>query len=119
MSSIHTWKLSVDGSPIAQVLNFVSNIDQTKVVTKALDGTVYIQTIGNGVSYADIKILCSLEEKTLVNYAEADGAALTVVYRDKRYTGYIESAPLWNAEIPGEWYTATIKFLIEGGGVSV
>lgn len=119
MSSVHTWKLSVDGSPIAQVLNFDSNIEQAKVVTKALDGTIYIQTIGKGVPYANIKILCSLEEKTLVNYAEADGAVLTVVYRDKKYTGYIESAPFWNAESPGEWYTATIKFLIEGGGVSV
>lgn len=119
MSSVHTWKLSVDGEPIAQVLNFVSNIDQAKVVSKALDGTIYIQTIGRGVPYADIKILCSLEEKTLVNYAEADGAAVTVVYRDSKYVGYIESAPSWNTESPGEWYTANIRFLIEGGGVSL
>jgi hypothetical protein len=113
MTDINTWKLSRDSVAIAQILSFVTAIEQAKVTSKALDGTVYIQTIGTGTKYADVTILSTLEEKDAVNQAEADGAVVTVVYRDKRYAGYIEAAPEWDAQIPGEWYKGTLKILIE------
>ena len=48
-----------------------------------------------------------------VNEAEADGALVSVVYRDVQYLGYIEEAPDWTEKIAGESYTATFKLLID------
>jgi len=48
-----------------------------------------------------------------VNEAEADGALVSVVYRDKQYLGYIEEAPDWSALTPGESYTASFNLLID------
>lgn len=110
--SVKEWKLSSGSTVLAQVLSFVPGIEQSKIVSKALDGTVHIQTIGEGTKYASVSIFSSREEMNLINKAEADGAFVTVVYRDKKCSGYIESAPSWNTVVPGEWYSASIKFLI-------
>lgn len=112
MSNIKNWKLSSGSTVLAQVLSFVPGIEQSKIVSKALDGTVHIQTIGAGTKYANISIFSSREEMDLVNKAEADGAFVSAVYREKKYSGYIQSAPSWEAVSRGEWYTATIKLLI-------
>lgn len=111
--NVSDWKLSRDSVAIAQVLTFLPSLDQTKVVSKALDGTVYIQTIGDPIKHAAVTILATREEMAPVNQAEADGAVLSAVYRETRYAGYIEAAPEWQPVIPGEWYTADIKFLIQ------
>ena len=111
--TINDWKLTRGSVEIAQILTFVPGIDQEKVVSKALNGSIYIQTIGDGVKYASASILANREEMDSVNWAEADGAAVSAVYRGKRYLGYIEESPEWSAIIPGEWYRANIKILIE------
>lgn len=110
---IATWKLIRDSVPLAQILTFVKGLDQTKTKTKALDGTLYIQTIGAPQNQADVSIFVSLAEKDTVNQAEADGAFVTVVYRDVQYFGYVDEAPSWDPTVPGEWYTGTFKLLIE------
>lgn len=110
---IQDWKLTRNAVPIAQILTFVLGIDQTKVVSKSLDGAIYIQTIGQGVRYANVSIFSSRQEMAAVNSAEADGAVVSCVYRDRRYLGYIEAAPEWETVLPGEWYQASIKLLIE------
>lgn len=109
---ITTWKLSLNSVTLAQVLTFLPGIDQTKVVSKALDGSVYIQTIGTGVKYANITIFATRDEMPAVNEAEAEGALVSIVYREVQYLGYIEEAPDWTEKIPGESYTATFKLLI-------
>ena len=112
--SITDWKLSRDSVTLAQILTFLGpKIEQTKVTTKALDGSVYIQTIGTGNKYADVTIFASRAEMPAVNEAEADGALVSVVYRDVQYLGYIEEAPDWTEKIAGENYTATFKLLID------
>ena len=112
MINIHDWKLSTNSSTIAQILTFVPGIEQSKIVSKALDGTIHIQTIGSGTKYAAVSIACTRIEMGLVNKAEADGALVVAVYRNKKYSGYIEAAPSWTAVKPGEWYTGTFKLLI-------
>lgn len=111
--SIDTWKLSRDSVVLAQVLSFIKKIESSKVVTKALDGSVYIQTIGDGTNVADITLFASVTNKDLINVADAEGALVSVVYQDTQYLGYIEETPDWQAAEPGVWYVASIKLLID------
>ena len=110
--NINDWKLSLEGVVLAQILTYLPGIEQNKVITKALDGSFYIQTIGTGNPYADISIFASRLQMEAINQAEADGVYLTAVYREKTVMGYIEAKPEWDAAEPGEWYTTTIKLLI-------
>lgn len=112
--NITDWKLSRGSVTLAQILTFLGpKIEQTKVTNKALDGSVYIQTIGTGAKYADVTIFATRDEMPAVNEAEADGALVSIVYRDVQYLGYIEEAPDWTKKIAGENYTATFKLLID------
>lgn len=111
--SISSWKMSVDSVVLAQVLKFIPSIDQVKVTSKALDGSIYIQTIGTGTKQADVTIFALRDDISDINQAEADGAVVSVVYRDTQYLGYIDEAPDWEEKEAGESYTATIKLLIE------
>lgn len=111
--SMNDWKLSRDNEDLAQILSFVPGIEQTKVISKALSGAVYIQTIGDGTKWASVSIFASRDEMGGVNEAEADGAVVVATYRDKRYIGYIEEAPEWETVLPGSWYRTNIKLLIE------
>lgn len=112
-NNINSWKLSRDSVTLAQILNFLPSIDQVKVTSKALDGSIYIQTIGTGTKQASVTIFATRTEMPAVNAAEADGALVSVVYRDKRYLGYIEAAPDWSAVIYGEGYTGSFNLLID------
>lgn len=111
--SITTWKLSRNSAVLAQITRFFKDVDQEKVVSKALDGTIYIQTIGRGIKYADVSVFVTLAEKDLVNAAEADGALVSCVYRGTNYLGYIEEHVSWDDVIPGEYYNGTFKLLID------
>lgn len=111
--NIETWKLSRNSVVLAQVLSFLPGKSQTKVVTKALDGSIYIQTIGSATRNAAVTIFATRDEMPAVNDAEADGAVVSIVYRDTQYLGYIESAPDWSDKEPGEYYTGTFTLLIE------
>ena len=111
--SIDNWKLSRNSVVLAQILSFLPGKSQTKVVSKALDGSVYIQTIGSATRHAAVTIFATRDEMPAVNDAEADGAVVSVVYRDKQYLGYIEEAPDWTDKEPGEYYTGTFTLLIE------
>lgn len=111
--NVNDWKVSYDGTVLGQVLSFATNLDQTKITSKALDGTVYIQTVGEPTYHAAISVFSSYEERELLNAAEASGAYVQVVYRDKKYYGYIESKPQWQTTYPGKWYNTAITLLIE------
>lgn len=111
---IYNWKLRDGAKKLAAVQTFAKNIDQEKIVTKALDGSIYIQTIGTGAITADVTIFAaSPKERDAVNEAEAMGTLVNVLYRDVTYSGYIEAAPQWTPVIEGRCYTAVIKLLLE------
>ena len=61
-ADINTWKLKRSTTTLAQILTCLPGIDQTKIVSKALDGTIYIQTIGSGSKFADISIFVTKDE---------------------------------------------------------
>ena len=113
MSSIQTWKLAFNSTAISQVLTFLPNIEQSKIVSKALDGALYIQTIGEGTHFSEVEILSTRDEKDVVNELAASASLIGVTYRDSTYYGYIEEDVSWDAIIPGEWYKGSFKLLIE------
>lgn len=107
------WKLVRDSVSLAQILTFVPKIEGTKIVSKALDGSVYIQTVGDGTKIATVTIFASRDEIPAVNSADAEGAAVVVYYRDTAYIGYMDELSDWSEKIAGEYYTNTFKLLIE------
>ena len=111
--NIHEWKVVLDGAVLGQVLTFMKGLDQTKITSKALDGTVYIQTVGASTPKAKVSVFSSREEKDALNLAEASGAKIQVTYRGVTYLGYIESALQWQAIHPGKWYNAEMTLFIE------
>jgi len=111
---INTWKLRYnDGDAVAQVQNFRADIEGRKIVSKALDGSVYIQTIGSGTKYAEVKILATRTEMAEVDVFESEGTLISVEYRGIKYYGFIEDTVSWSDVLPGEWYTGSFKLLIE------
>ena len=113
-TNVENWKVKCNSDILGQVLSFIKSLNQTKVTTKSLDGTIHIQTIGAPTKVATISVFSSKEEMELLNEAEADGARINVTYRGVTYTGYVEGKPQWQAIHPGKWYNATITLLIEG-----
>lgn len=111
--NVHEWKVVFDNTVLGQVLSFVRSLDQVKVTSKALDGTVYIQTVGAPTHTAKVSVFSSREEKYLLDAAEAAGALIQVTYRGVTYSGYIESTLQWQPVYPGKWYNAEMTLLIE------
>ena len=111
--NIHEWKVVLENVVLGQVLSFVKGLEQVKVTSKALDGTVYIQTVGDPTRTAKVSVFSSREEKDLLDAAEATGALIQVTYRGVTYYGYIESRLQWQAVHPGKWYNADMSLIIE------
>ena len=111
--NVHEWKVVLNNVALGQVLSFVTGLEQVKVTSKALDGTVYIQTVGAPTHNAKVSVFSSREEKDLLDAAEAAGSLLQVTYRGVVYSGYIESALQWQTVYPGKWYNAEMTLLIE------
>ena len=111
--NVNEWKVVLNGVVLGQVLSFVKSLQQVKITSKALDGTVYIQTVGASTPTAKVSVFSSREEKDALDVAEASGAKIQVTYRGVTYLGYIESAPQWQTVYPGKWYNAEITLLIE------
>lgn len=108
------WKVkNEDGLIVGQVLKFEKGKERNKLVQTALSGVRYIQTIGTPTDYADVDVFCTAEQRDLLNFLEATGSYIQILYKSNRYYGYIDEAPDWNTERPGEYYTASIKFLID------
>lgn len=113
MKEYYEWKARANNRIIGQVLRCENGIDRKKTVNKSLNRTVYIQTIGDGLPYADITLLCNVTERDYVNTAEATGQIVIVYYRDKSYSGYFEEEPSWETLEPGMWYQTDLRLLIE------
>jgi len=112
-TNVHEWKVVFDDTVLGQVLSFTKDLEQVKVVSKALDGTVYIQTVGAPTHTATVSVFSSQTERELLNEVEASGAAIRVTYRGVTYLGYIQNKLQWQAVYPGKWYSAEMVLLIE------
>lgn len=109
----YNWALRVGTKKLAPVQTFARSIEQEKIVSKALDGSIYIQTIGSGTHVADVQVWADRAQRDLVNEAEAAGEFVNVLYRGEAHYGYIEAAPEWTPVIDGRYYTGTFRLLLE------
>lgn len=116
MIDVTLWKVrKPDETILAQVLRCEPYVDGGKAVHKALNGAIYIQSIGSGSEKLKLKILCeSLHTKYEMDLMNDGGYLLSVVYRGIKYFGYIEEKLIsWTPEVPGEMYSGTCTFVID------
>lgn len=106
------WKVRINNEIVGQVLSCFGNRESTKIVSKTIDGSITVQTIGEPVSFVELVLLCTVEEKEKFVRYEPDGSIVSVRYRDKQYYGYFDGSVNWSTVIPGEWYNASGKLLI-------
>ncbi len=111
--NINTWKLRRNGEALCQILTFTPALEPNKIISKALDGTLYVQTVGKPAQKATVELFALREEMDAVNLAAVEGALLQLTYRDTEWYGYIEAGPDWEIGVAGMAYTATVTFLKE------
>lgn len=81
---------------IGVALTFLSNKTPFTVVSKALDGTVYVQVVGKATPTAAVTVFVKDDaQKQAVENAAADGELLTITYKGQTHYGYIESQVEW------------------------
>lgn len=107
------WKLRYDDDILGQILRFEKSKTRNKIISKSIGGGIYIQTVGTPYDIVEMDVFCTFDQRDMLNEHEAIGSLLTASYAGHVYTGFIEDEPTWNTDRAGEYYTATIKFIIE------
>ncbi len=116
MINVNEWKVrDPSGKTLAQVLTCEPFIVGGKATHKALNGAVYIQSIGSGTENLKLSILCEdLTSKVTIDHLNDDGFMFNVTYRGLRYYGYIEEPIVqWSTIVPGSIYTGTCILIID------
>lgn len=107
------WYAAIDGAEAGALTSCVRGVDPFKIVSKALDGSVYVQTIGAGTTYISAEVFVqSLDLKDAWDGAAAEGNLVSLYYRGRTYSGYIEGSMTWEAFVPGVSYSGTFKLLV-------
>lgn len=116
MREVDYWKIMYNNTVLGQVLTLVNGRTPRKIIKQALDGSVYVQTIGTAGHKIDVTALCTREELLLLNHNAAEANTIIVRYRGKQYYGFIEETPEVEPVRPGEWYNVSFSFLVDGIG---
>ena len=115
MRDIDKWKIKYLSIVLGQVLSLVPGLEPRKIVKRALDGSIYVQTIGRPGAKVIVSGLCTYSEyEELIKYA-ANASLLTIQYKDKIYYGYIEEMPDYEETVDkGGHYTVSFEMWVEG-----
>ena len=106
--------LYIEKEKAAQVLSVVSKITPQKIVSHALDGSVYIHTIGAGRESASVAIYVATDnERIAMDAAACDGYLVTCEYKGKTYVGYIEGEIEWRTSKDISPSVGTFTLLVE------
>lgn len=111
---VSKWKLKSNSEVIGQVKRCIELTEPRSVVNKALDGSVYIQTIGRPSRKLQIDIGMTQEEQRRFVVYYGAGALFELQYKDNFYIGFIVDEPQIEAVKAGEYYNMNTIFLIEG-----
>lgn len=107
-------RLLYNGVEIAKVYNVTPDTESVRITSKALDGTIYVQSIGDHTRKLITEIYAgSTEDKLLLNEAYDYGAIVTAEKDGSTYYGVIENAITW--QVYGNQFTAQIVLLLEVG----
>lgn len=115
MSDYTKWRLVNGDEFLAQVQTSVPTITGSKAIHKALNGAIYIQTLGSGSRKTAVTIgVFSQAQKYKVDEANNTGAFLSYWYEGKTYFGFIEDEEIeWETIKPGEVYVGSFTMLID------
>lgn len=114
---------TTDGELLSWGLRNVSPlmIESILLENKLLDGSNHVQTIGEGLKYFQLEILCNENNVDIVTLTQSQGGFFRLELDDKYYIGYI-SRPDWERETGREKvkekriYASDIKFTITEEG---
>lgn len=85
-----------NGESIGLVLGLLGSTEPFAVVTKSLDGTPYVQTVGAGTKTASVTVFADTHaKKSALDYAAETGELLTVTYNGAVRYGYINGQIGW------------------------
>lgn len=89
--------IKVDNVSIGTVLGCKKMLTPNKVVNTALDGSVYIQTVGDPIDRRQIHAYCdTIAMRNALDYAANYGAQVTIEWNNQTIVGYIENDVSWN-----------------------
>lgn len=105
-------EMTYNGHSLAIVLAVSPSTESVRVLSKALDGTVYVQTIGKPIKKYKVGIFCdSVSKKLAVEEAYNSGAVVSIKNNDYSFYGIIENEVGWNDY--KDKFTANISVIVE------
>lgn len=105
------------GAVVCSVLGFDKALEANKILSKLLDGSYHIQTVGTPAQYANIRIYAeTLAQRDAADLAAAECAILIAQWKGTSYAGYIDGSIDWTPFVTGKSATGTCRFLIEVTG---
>lgn len=112
-TDITAWRVVTNNKDVGQILTCEPYFDSRRVVTKALNGSVYIQTVGAPTQKMKISVGCYYAGREHLVASIASGFSVTCIYRGKRYVGFVGEDATWNTDSAGEFYTGEFELLVE------
>ena len=105
--------IAVGGVVLGMVTEFKPSKLSDRVVSKALDGSVYIQTLGIGSQQAATKVFArTMTAKDALEAAACEGAPCVVAYNGTTYVGYIEGDIEWTFAVGNRAAEGSFALLI-------
>lgn len=104
------------GAVVCGIYGFDKALDANKIMTKLLDGSYHVQTVGTPAQYANIRIYAeTLAQRDAADLAAAECAILIADWQGTSYAGYIDGSISWKP-FGAKAASGTCKFLIEVTG---
>lgn len=106
--------LYIDNNRVAQIISLVSTRVPRKIVSQALDGTVYVQTIGPGRSTANVSVFVSNKvERESMDEAACNGNTIICEHNGRVHIGYIEEGITWRTDRYGYRGVGSFRLLLD------
>ena len=106
--------LYIDNKQVVPILSLIPARTPQKIVNHALDGSVYVHTIGPGRVTADVNVLAKTkEERDAVDLAACDGNVIVCKFEGRTHTGYIEEGVTWRTFRDGWSGVGAFRLLVD------
>ena len=100
------------GTCVSRYVRFETEQELSQIVSKSLDGTVYIQTVGEAQKCHSGSVFVTRAEKSLLSAAHASGDLMRIEVRHGTYYGRIISLKI-GERLPCDYFEATITLADE------
>ena len=100
------------GTCLSKYVRFETEQEVSQIVSKSLDGTVYIQTVGEPQKNYNGSVFVTRAEKDLLWAAHATGDLIRIDVRHGTYYGHITSLKFGEC-LPCDYFEATVTLAKE------